>query len=161
MKFRLSPYQKLASINSATLFLTKTSSVSSSVLLLLYFHLTKPFSPLYTVTYFHSPRKLSRIRISPELYPWRRQDRLSSLPLRASLMAQTVKNPPAIPENWVQSMAWEDPLEEGMAIYCSILSRESPWTEESGGLQSKGQSRAQLSDQSQPSTALPQTSTGQ
>ena len=76
-------------------------------------------------------------------------------------MAQTVKNLPAMPQNWVQSVGWEDPLEEGMTIYCSILSRESPWTEESGGLQSKGQSRTQLSDQSQPSTALPQTSTGQ
>ena len=76
-------------------------------------------------------------------------------------MAQTVKNLPAMPENWVQSLCWEDPLEEGMATYCSILPREFPWIEESGGLQSMRQSQTQLSDQAQPSTALPQTSTQQ
>ena len=36
-------------------------------------------------------------------------------------MAQTVKNPPAMQENWVQSLGWEDPLEEGMATHFSIL----------------------------------------
>ena len=65
-------------------------------------------------------------------------------------MAQAVKTPPAVPENWVQSLGWEDPLEEGMATSCSILPRESPWTEKSGGLQSMGQSRTQLSDPAQP-----------
>ena len=39
----------------------------------------------------------------------------------ASLMAQMVKNPPAMQETWVQSMGWDDPLEKGMAIHCSIL----------------------------------------
>ena len=68
-------------------------------------------------------------------------------------MVQTVKNLPAMPDNWVQSLGWEDPLEEGMATYCSILPRESQWTEESGGLQSMRQSRTQLSDPAQPSTA--------
>ena len=38
-----------------------------------------------------------------------------------SLVAQTVKNPPAMQENWVQSLGWEDPLEEGMATHFSIL----------------------------------------
>ena len=33
-----------------------------------------------------------------------------------------VKNPPAMQETWVQSLGWEDPLEEGMATHCSILS---------------------------------------
>ena len=37
-------------------------------------------------------------------------------------------------ETWVQSLGWEDPLEEGMAIYSSILAWEIPWTEELGGL---------------------------
>ena len=41
--------------------------------------------------------------------------------LRASLVAQTVKNLPAMWETWVQSLAWEDPLEEGMAAHFSIL----------------------------------------
>ena len=36
-------------------------------------------------------------------------------------MAQTVKKPPAMQETWVQSLGWEDPLEEGMATHSSIL----------------------------------------
>ena len=39
----------------------------------------------------------------------------------ASLLAQMVKNPPAVREAWVRSLGWEDPLEEGMATYSSIL----------------------------------------
>ena len=38
----------------------------------------------------------------------------------ASLVATSVKNPPAMWETWVQSMGWEDPLEEGMATHSSI-----------------------------------------
>ena len=41
-------------------------------------------------------------------------------------------------ETWVQSLAWEDPLEEGMATHCSTLAWRIPWTEEPGGLQSTG-----------------------
>ena len=39
----------------------------------------------------------------------------------ASLVAQTVKNLPAMLETWVRSLGWEDPLEEGMATHSSIL----------------------------------------
>ena len=39
----------------------------------------------------------------------------------ASLVAQTVKNLPAMPEAGVQSLGWEDPLEEGRATHSSIL----------------------------------------
>ena len=39
----------------------------------------------------------------------------------ASLVAQTVKNLPAVRETWVQSLGWEDPLEKGMATHSSIL----------------------------------------
>ena len=39
---------------------------------------------------------------------------------QASLVTQTVKNLPAIRETWVQSLGWEDPLEEGMASHSSI-----------------------------------------
>ena len=46
------------------------------------------------------------------------------------------KNPPAIRETWVQSLCWEDPLEEGIAIHSSILALKIPWTEELAGLQS-------------------------
>ena len=47
-------------------------------------------------------------------------------------MVQTEKNPPAMQETWVQSLGWEDPLEEGMATHSM---GESPWTEEPGRLQ--------------------------
>ena len=55
-----------------------------------------------------------------------------------------VKNPPAMQETqemWVQSLGREDPLEEGMATYSSILAWRIPWTEEPGGLQSIGTQR--------------------
>ena len=41
-------------------------------------------------------------------------------------MAQTVKNLPAVQETWVQSLGWEDPLEEGMATHSSILAWRIP-----------------------------------
>ena len=44
----------------------------------------------------------------------------------ASLVAQSVKNLPAMWETWVQSQGWEDPLEKGTAIYCSILAWRIP-----------------------------------
>ena len=53
-------------------------------------------------------------------------------------MAQTVKNPLAIQETWVQSLNQEDPLEKGMATHSSILASRISWTEEPGGLQSIG-----------------------
>ena len=59
----------------------------------------------------------------------------------ASLVSQTVGNPPAVRETWVQSLGWEDPLEEGMAIHSSILAWRIPRTEEPGGLQSMGSHR--------------------
>ena len=54
----------------------------------------------------------------------------------ASLVAQTLKNLPAMWETWVQSLSWKDPLEEGMAAHSSILAMRIPWTEEPGRLQS-------------------------
>ena len=44
----------------------------------------------------------------------------------ASLVAQLVKNPPAMQETWVQSPGWEDPLEEGMGTHSSILAWRIP-----------------------------------
>ena len=41
-------------------------------------------------------------------------------------------------ETWVLSLGWEDPLEKEMATHSSILAGEIPWTEEPGGLQSRG-----------------------
>ena len=47
---------------------------------------------------------------------------------RASLVAQLVKNLPAMREAWVRSLGWEDPLEKGMATHSSILAWTIPWT---------------------------------
>ena len=46
----------------------------------------------------------------------------------ASLVAQLVKNPPAMQETWIQSLGWEDPLEKGKATHSSILAWRSPWS---------------------------------
>ena len=56
-------------------------------------------------------------------------------------MAQWVRNPPAMQETWVQSLGQEDPLEEEMATYSSILAWKISWTEEPGRLQSMGSQR--------------------
>ena len=56
---------------------------------------------------------------------------------RASPIAQVVKNPPVMQETqetWVQSLGWEDPLEEEMETHSSILAGKIPWKEEPGGL---------------------------
>ena len=47
---------------------------------------------------------------------------------RASLVAQLVKNPPAMQETCVSSLGWEDPLEKGKATHSSILTWRIPWT---------------------------------
>ena len=46
----------------------------------------------------------------------------------ASLVAQLVKNRPAMQETWVRSLDWEDPLEKGKATHSSILAWRIPWT---------------------------------
>ena len=55
---------------------------------------------------------------------------------RASLVAQLVKNLPAIQETWVGSLGWEDPLEKGKTTHSSILAWRIPW-----GIQSMGSQR--------------------
>ena len=58
----------------------------------------------------------------------------SGLPdrLNDSMVAQLVKNSPAMQETWIQSLGWEDLLEKEMVTW------EIPWTEEPGGLQFMG-----------------------
>ena len=56
---------------------------------------------------------------------------LSLNDLRASPVAQTVKNLPAMLETWVRSLGW-DPLEKGLATHPSSLAWRIPWTEEPG-----------------------------
>ena len=46
----------------------------------------------------------------------------------ASLVAQLVKNPPAMRETWVQSLGWDNPLEKGKATHSGILAWRIPWT---------------------------------
>ena len=62
----------------------------------------------------------------------------AQLSLWASLVAQMVKNLPVMQETWVWSLGRDDPLEKGMATHSCILAWRIPWTEESGGLQSRG-----------------------
>ena len=63
----------------------------------------------------------------------------SSISLKgASLVAQLVKNLPAVWETRVQFLGWEDPLEKGMAIHCSILAWTIPWTVQPVGWQRGG-----------------------
>ena len=62
----------------------------------------------------------------PLQYPW------------ASLVAQLVKNPPAMRETWVGSLGWEDPLEKGKATHSSILVWRMLWTVQSMGSQRVG-----------------------
>ena len=59
----------------------------------------------------------------------------------ASLVAQLVKNLPAMQETWVQFLSWEDSLEKGMAIHSSILAWRISWAKEPGRLQSMGSQR--------------------
>ena len=48
--------------------------------------------------------------------------------IQASLVAQLVKNPPAMLQTWVWSLGWEDPLEKGTTTHSSILAWRIPWT---------------------------------
>ena len=58
-----------------------------------------------------------------------------------SLVAQMVKNLPAVLETQVQSLGWEDPLGKEMETHSGILAWKIPWTEERGRLQSMGLQR--------------------
>jgi len=64
----------------------------------------------------------------------------------ASLVAQTVKNPPAVQETWVRSLGWEDPLGESMTTHSSILAWRIPWTEEPGWLQSMSRKELDMAE---------------
>ena len=57
-----------------------------------------------------------------------------------------VKNLLPMQETWVQSLIWEDPLEEGMATYSSILAWRIPWTEEPGSYSPVGQKEMDMTE---------------
>ena len=54
----------------------------------------------------------------------------------ASLVAQLIKNPPAMRETWIRFLGCKDPLQEDVSTHSSILAWRIPWTEESSRLQS-------------------------
>ena len=58
-----------------------------------------------------------------------------------SLVAQLVKNLPAVQETWVQTLGWEDPLEKEMATHSSIIAWKISWIEDPGELKSMGSQR--------------------
>ena len=66
---------------------------------------------------------------------------------RASLVAQMVKNPPAMQETQVRFLSQEDPLQKGMATHSSILAWRIPWTKEPGRLQSMGCKELDMTEQ--------------
>ena len=63
---------------------------------------------------------------------------MSFITIGASLVAQTVKNLPAVQQTQVQSLGCEDPLEKGMATHCSILAWRISQIEAPGSLQPMG-----------------------
>ena len=58
-----------------------------------------------------------------------------------AVVAQLVKNLPAVQKTWVRSLGWKDPLEKGTATHSNILAWRIPWTEEPGELPSMGLQR--------------------
>ena len=56
----------------------------------------------------------------------------------ASLIAQLVKNLPAMQETLVRSLGWEDPMEKGKATHSSILAWRTPWTDSPWGRKESG-----------------------
>ena len=90
--------------------------------------------PVSIISKLQSPRK--RRSSDPKTAKSRGIFRVLLVRGRASLIAQLVKNPPAMQGARVRSLGREDPLEKGMATQSSILAWRSPWTEESGRLQS-------------------------
>ena len=56
----------------------------------------------------------------------------------ASLVAQAVKNLPAVQETWILSLTLEDPLGKGVATHSTVLAWRIPWTEKPGRLNSMG-----------------------
>ena len=85
--------------------------------------------PVFFIRFFSLPGYYALLKIEVELI------------YGASLMAQMVKNLPAMQETWVWSLGWEDPLEKEMTTHSSILSWRIPWTGEPGELQSIGLQR--------------------
>ena len=111
-------------------FIFCTLGCMNSLTLSLTNHTNPPYSPTLTCLNSRTVSSWSWF-FSTELPPH------SGLPL----VAQMIKNLPAMWENGVQSLSREDPLEKGMATHSSIFAWRIPWTEELGRLQSMGSQR--------------------
>ena len=66
------------------------------------------------------------LRCSSDTQPCLQEEGIQFITVWASLVAQMIKDPPAMQETWVRSLSWEDPLEEGMATHSSILAWRIP-----------------------------------
>ena len=86
------------------------------------------------------PTESERRALTPPLLPLTQATNFPVLnqPLYYGLVAQLVKNPPAMQETWVRSLGQEDPTEKGKATHSSILPWRIPWTLESMGSQGVG-----------------------
>ena len=115
--------------------LDTTEQSAVAVLFLQLQPLTAPLCPLWRTTAKAAEKRLKPLLPAPGVAESHRTEGTG-----ASLMAQTVKNPPAMQETPVHSLGGKD-LEKGMATHSSILAWRIPWTEEPGGLQSTGSQR--------------------
>ena len=105
-------------------------SINSSALIL-----------LHSPTLWLSSKRIQITNISKDVEKWESLYTVSGNVIWASLVAQSVKNLPAVQETRVRSLGWEDPLEKEMATHSSILAWKISCTEEPGGLQSMGWQR--------------------
>ena len=157
----LSGMHRLSSVNS---LIFSVSSLFISFTFLLY---CKPLgSSMYKLFFFHLPGNIghvSKIKCEtgllltslpgPSLFllpkvPWLWiSNHVSIPPIRASSMAQQVKNLPAMQETQVQTLGQGEPLGKEIATDSSILAWKIPWTEEPRGLQSKGLQRVDTAEQ--------------
>ena len=102
-------------------------------------------SPMGPHSQFHSLHLQSKLPCLPILLCWRGWNVNSLLLISIYLLGfpggSAIKNLPAKLETRVWSLGQEDPLKKEMATHSSILAWEIPWTEEPGGLQSRGSQR--------------------
>ena len=92
---------------------------------------------LFVLCYIHSLTLVFRFQFVFPCLTYFTKDKI----IPASLVAQLVKNLPAMWDTLVPPLCQEDPLEEGMATHSSILTWRISWTEEPYGLQSMGSQR--------------------
>ena len=74
------------------------------------------------------------LRCSSDTQPCLQEEGIQFITVWASLVAQMIKDPPAMQETWVRSLSWEDPQEKGMATHSSIPAWKILWAEKSGRL---------------------------